>query len=274
MPSGCLNHVTDKCLAWIKHDSGPRCRADWQRNAVGARRAVARWIGDAFRAPTGLDIPNERPGHIPTKAWKLARYGQRWVDGDTPSIGIGQGYIAVTPLQLATMLTRIIANRAVVPHLVRPAGIMKAGQPFDPDLGAEDFAALGFNPLHINAILSGMNAVTNEPGGTGYGARITDPGMAMGGKSGTSQFRQITAAEREHGIRKGEQLPWKDRENAVFIAFAPVGNPRYACSVYIEHGIAGAKYAGPIARDVLRECQRRDPSRRVPPDAMIVADAS
>jgi penicillin-binding protein 2 len=97
--------------------------------------------------------------------------------------------------------------------------------------------------------------------------------MEMGGKSGTSQFRQITKVEREHGIKKGEQLPWKERENAVFIAFAPVGNPRYACSVYVEHGIAGAKYAGPIARDVLRECQRRDPSRRVPPDPMTVSDA-
>ena len=240
---------------------------------VGVDRVAAMANRLGMGGPTGIDIPSERSGNIPTKAWKLARYGQRWVDGDTPSIGIGQGYIAVTPLQLVTMLTRIIANRAVVPHLLRPAGIMEAGKPFDPDLGRKDFQELGFNPLHINAILSGMNAVTNEPGGTGYGARISEPGMEMGGKSGTSQFRQITAAERERGIKKGEQLPWKDRENAVFIAFAPVGNPRYACSVYVEHGIAGAKYAGPIARDVLRECQRRDPSRRVPPDPLIVADA-
>ncbi|HEV2675164.1 MAG TPA: penicillin-binding protein 2 [Aliidongia sp.] len=222
---------------------------------------------------TGIDIPNERPGIIPTRAWKLARFGQRWVDGDTPSIAIGQGYIAGTPLQLATMLSRIISNRVIVPRLVRAAGVMEPGKPFDPDLGAKEFATLDFNPAHIAAILSGMNAVTNEQGGTAYAARITDPGMEMGGKSGTAQVKQITAAERERGIKKPEQQPWKDRDHAIFIAFAPVGNPRYACAVVVEHGIGGGKYAGPIARDVLRECQRRDPSRRVPPDPMIVAAA-
>ncbi|HLZ66802.1 MAG TPA: penicillin-binding protein 2 [Aliidongia sp.] len=241
---------------------------------VGVDRVAAMANRLGMGGLTGIDIPNERPGNIPTRAWKLKKYGVRWVDGDTPSIGIGQGYIAVTPLQLATMLARIISNRQLVPHLVRPAGIIEPGKPFDTDRGAKDFPSLGFNPVHINAVLSGMNAVTNEPGGTAYGARISEPGMEMGGKSGTSQFRQITAAEREHGIKKGEQLPWKDREHAVFIAFAPVGNPRYACAVFVEHGIAGGKYAAPIARDVLRECQRRDPSRRVPPDPMIVAEAA
>ena len=240
---------------------------------VGVDRVAAMAERLGMGGLTGIDIPNERPGNIPTRAWKLKKYGVRWVDGDTPSIGIGQGYIAVTPLQLVTMLSRIVSNRALVPHLVRPAGIIEPGKPFDPNLGATDYPSLGFNPAHINAVLSGMNAVTNELGGTGYAARIAEPGMEMGGKSGTSQFRQITKEEREHGIKKGEQLPWKDREHAVFIAFAPVGNPRYACAVFVEHGIAGGKYAGPIARDVLRECQRRDPSRRVPPDPMIVADA-
>ena len=240
---------------------------------IGVDRVAAMANRLGMGAPTGLDIPNERPGNIPTKAWKLQRYGQRWVDGDTPSIAIGQGYISCTPLQLAVMLARIVSNKAIVPHLVRPAGIMEAGKPFDPDLGSKDFAAMGFNPLHVNAILSGMNAVTNEPGGTAYGARIADPGMEMGGKSGSAQVKQITAAERAAGVKKQDQQPWKDRDHALFIAFAPVGNPRYACAVCVEHGIGGGKFAGPIARDVLRECQRRDPSRRVPPDPMIVADA-
>ncbi len=118
-----------------------------------------------------------------------------------------------------------------------------------------------------------MNAVTNEPGGTAYGARITEVGMEMGGKSGTAQFRQITAAERDKGLKKGEQLPWKEREHALFIAFAPVGNPRYACAVFVEHGIGGSKYAAPIARDVLRECQKRDPARRYPAEGVAVAEA-
>jgi penicillin-binding protein 2 len=240
------------------------------RLGVDRVAAMANRLG--LGVPTGIDIPNERAGNIPTRAWKMAKYGVRWVDGDTPSIAIGQGYINVTPLQLATMLSRLVSNRAVVPHFLRSAGIIQPDKPFDPDLGAAEFASLGLNPAHVEAVLSGMNAVTNEPGGTAYGARITEPGMEMGGKSGTSQFRQISAAERERGIKKGEQLPWKDREHALFIAFAPVGNPRYVCSVFVEHGIGGSKYAAPIARDVLRECQRRDPARRYPADGVAVAE--
>jgi penicillin-binding protein 2 len=222
---------------------------------------------------TGIDIPNERAGNIPTRAWKLAKYGVHWVDGDTPSIAIGQGYINVTPLQLATMLARLVSNRSVVPHFLRDGGVIEPNKPFDPDQGVSDFPSLDLNPAHVAAVLSGMNAVTNEPGGTAYGARITEVGMEMGGKSGTSQFRQISAAEREKGIKKGEQLPWKDREHALFIAFAPVGNPRYCCAVFVEHGIGGSKYAAPIARDVLRECQKRDPGRRYPADGVAVPGA-
>jgi penicillin-binding protein 2 len=233
--------------------------------------AMANRLG--FGLQTGVDIPNERAGNIPTRAWKMAKYGVPWVEGDTPSIAIGQGYIGVTPLQLATMLSRLVTNKAVVPHFVRADGIIELNKPFDPNAGGTDFDALGLDPKHVAAVLSGMNAVTNEPGGTAYGARITEVGLEMGGKSGTSQFRQISAAERERGIKKGEQLPWKDREHALFIAFAPVGNPRYVCSVFVEHGIGGSKYAAPIARDVLRECQRRDPGRRYPADGVAVPDA-
>jgi penicillin-binding protein 2 len=156
---------------------------------------------------------------------------------------------------------------------MRQGGIILPDKPFNPDLGVEEFPALGLDPAHVTAVLSGMNAVTNEPGGTAYGARITEVGMEMGGKSGTAQFRQITAAERDKGLKKGEQLPWKEREHALFIAFAPVGNPRYACAVFVEHGIGGSKYAAPIARDVLRECQKRDPARRYPAEGVAVAEA-
>jgi penicillin-binding protein 2 len=240
---------------------------------LGVDRVAAMANRLGMGVPTGIDIPNERVGVIPTRAWKQAKYGVRWVDGDTPSIAIGQGYIGATPLQLATMLARLVSNRAVVPHFNRSGGVIVPDKPFDPDLGRADFAPLGLDPAHVAAVLSGMNAVTNEPGGTAYGARITEVGMEMGGKSGTAQFRQISAAEREKGIKKGEQVPWKDREHALFIAFAPVGNPRYVCAVFVEHGIGGSKYAAPIARDVLRECQKRDPARRFPADGVAVPEA-
>ena len=183
-----------------------------------------------------------------------------------PRSRIGQGYIVDDAAAAGDHAgAASSSNRAVVPHLVRPAGIMKAGKPFDPDLGAKDFAAMGFNPLHINAVLGGMNAVTNEPGGTAYGARITDPGMEMGGKSGTSQVRQITAAEREHGMQEAaSSCPGRTATMRSFIAFAPVGNPRYACAVCVEHGIAAASIAGP---DRARRAARMPAARSVAPGA-------
>jgi penicillin-binding protein 2 len=225
-----------------------------------------------FGTPTGIDIPNERGGLIPTKAWKLATYGIPWQNGETYSIGIGQGYVSATPLQMVTMLARLTTNRAVVPRLVRTIGMPDQGKPFDADVGAQ-FAPLGLDPKNLAVVLSGMSAVVNEPGGTAFGARITQMDLAMGGKSGTAQVRHISQAEREHGLRKGEQIPWKERDHALFIAFAPVSSPRYVCSVVVEHGIGGSKYAAPIARDLLRECQRRDPSRQIPAGPLIIAEA-
>ena len=132
---------------------------------------------------------------------------------------------------------------------------------------------LGVNPGHLALVLDGMNAVVNEPRGTAYAARITDPAYAMGGKSGTSQVRRITQWERDHGVRKASQVPWRERDHALFVAFAPVQTPRYVCAIVVEHGGAdaggGSAVAAPICRDVLLEAQRRDPARRVPePEAM------
>src|SRR5919201_5219826 len=106
-----------------------------------------------------------------------------------------------------------------------------------------------------------MSRVTNEPGGTAFGARIQEPGVAMAGKHGTAQVRRITMAERLVGVKKNEDLPWEQRDHALFVAFAPVGAPRYAIAVVVEHGGGGSKVAAPIARDVMIECQQRDPAR-------------
>jgi penicillin-binding protein 2 len=113
----------------------------------------------------------------------------------------------------------------------------------------------------------------NEQGGTAYAARIANPALAMGGKSGTSQVRRITQAERDRGVRKAREIPWKERDHALFVAFAPVAAPRYVCAVVVEHGGetggGGSAVAAPICRDVLIEVQRRDPARRIPaPDAV------
>jgi penicillin-binding protein 2 len=109
--------------------------------------------------------------------------------------------------------------------------------------------------------VAGMNAVTNNQAGTAYKARITEPGMEMAGKTGTSQVRRISMAERSTGVKKNDELPWRERDHALFVAFAPVQAPRYACSVIVEHGGGGSAIAAPIARDILVECQKRDPGR-------------
>src|SRR5205807_6268650 len=139
-----------------------------------------------------------------------------------------------------------------------------------------DFPSLGVSPRILALVLDGMDAVVNEQGGTAYAARITEPGFTMGGKSGTSQVRHISESERQHGIRKARQIPWKDRDHALFVAFAPVGAPRYVCATVVEHGGAsgggGSAVAAPICRDVLFEAQKRDPARRVPePEAIAQA---
>ena len=100
--------------------------------------------------------------------------------------------------------------------------------------------------------------MNNPSGGTAYRARIIEPAWQMGGKTGTSQVRRITLQEREMGLKKNEERPWRERDHALFVGYAPISSPRYACAVVVEHGGSGAKAAAPIARDVLREAQRLD----------------
>ena len=232
---------------------------------LGIDRLAATAHRFGFGAALGIDIPGERPGIIPTREWKLATTGTSWQQGETLIAGIGQGSVLATPLQIATMAARLVTGRAIVPHLVRSSGVMTPGG----DPPAADPPALGIDPEALALVLDGMNAVVNEPGGTAYAARITEPGFAMGGKSGTSQVRQITQYERDHGLRKIEDIPWKDRDHALFVGFAPVGAARYVCATVVEHGGGGSAVAGPICRDVLRAVQQRDPARRVPAPASV-----
>ncbi|MBV9523894.1 MAG: penicillin-binding protein 2 [Alphaproteobacteria bacterium] len=238
--------------------------------------AMAKRFG--LGAPLGFDVPGERAGIIPTRDWKFAVTGVPWQHGETISAGIGQSFVTATPLQLATMAARLVTNRAIVPRITREAGIMHAAGPAQTaaNVPGSDFPALGISAHDLKLVLDGMYAVVNEQGGTAYAARIKDPGFEMGGKSGTSQVRHISQAEREHGLRKIKDVPWKERDHALFISFAPVSAPRYVCCVVVEHGGesagGGSAVAAPICRDVLREAQRRDPARRVP-EAEFVAQS-
>ena len=226
-----------------------------RRTGIDAIADMARRLG--LGQLTGVDLPGERPGLIPTRAWKKATLGHPWTQGETLVTGIGQGFVLATPLQLALMMSRVVnGGRAVTPRIARPpveSGLLQAA--------AAEAAppSLGISRGSLEVLLSGMYAVVNEQGGTAYQARITQPGFEMGGKSGTSQVRRITLSEREHRHRRPEDKPWRERDNALFLAFAPVSAPRYVAAVVVEHGGGGSAVAAPIARDVLIEAQRRDP---------------
>jgi penicillin-binding protein 2 len=203
----------------------------------------------------GVDLPAERSGLIPTRAWKEGLYKKPWAQGDTLVAGIGQGFVLSTPLQLAVMTARMVnGGRAIDPHLVRDR---VEGRSL---LARADAAApsLGIPPAHLTLMLKAMSGVVNDPRGTAFRARIEEPEFAMGGKTGTSQVRRITAQERASGMRKPHEVPWNERDHALFVGYAPVREPRYACAAIVEHGGGGSAIAAPIVRDILLEAQRRD----------------
>jgi penicillin-binding protein 2 len=214
-----------------------------------------------------VDIPGEKVGIIPTRAWKLATTGVAWQRGETISCGIGQSFVSVTPLQLAVYAARLATGRALVPRLARKQGVMTPTSVLPSGIDP-DFAPMGVQQAHLDLIRDGMYAVVNQPHGTAYSARIQDPAMAMAGKTGTAQVHHYSEAEREHGHLTGQRVPWKDRDHALFIGFAPASAPRYVCVAVVEHGGAtggeGGAVAAPICRDVLLEAQKRDPVHRVP----------
>ncbi|NHB77763.1 penicillin-binding protein 2 [Rhodobacter calidifons] len=192
-----------------------------------------------------FDIPMSAitEGNMPDKAWKMARHKQEWRIGDTINASIGQGYVLASPLQLAVMTARIASGRQVLPRLVR----MVQGR----ELPVPEAPALDIAPEHLAAVRKGMHEVVNGDNGTAKSSRIVEPTLAMAGKTGTSQVRNISKAEREAGVISNDQLPWHRRDHALFVGYAPYDNPRYAVSVVVEHGGGGSTAAAPIARDVI-----------------------
>ncbi|MCX7286146.1 MAG: penicillin-binding protein 2 [Rhodobacterales bacterium] len=197
----------------------------------------------------GLGLRHDLPmsaiteGIMPDKAWKLERHKADWRIGDTINASIGQGYVLTSPLQLAVMTARIASGRAVAPRLVRMIN----------DLEVPETAAppLDISVDHLAAIRQGMHEVVNGEHGTAKASRIVDPALVMAGKTGTSQVRNISAAERESGVISNDDLPWNRRDHALFVGFAPFDAPRYSVAVVVEHGGGGSIAAAPIARDVL-----------------------
>lgn len=252
---------------WKRHGHGWQDMYDAHQNScdvyfydIAKRIGIDRIAEMAKRlglgTKTGIDLPSEKGGVIPTRAWKKALIGTPWQQGETLISGIGQGFILTTPLQLAVMTARIAnGGRAVVPRLIRPAA--EDGTDVEPE-----FKDLGISRRSLDVVREGMNRVTNVRRGTAYRARISEEGMEMSGKTGTAQVRRISKAERETRVLKNHERPWRERDHALFVGFAPSDNPRYAAAVVVEHGGGGSKVAAPIARDLLLETQKRDPAHR------------
>lgn len=212
-----------------------------QRVGIDKIAEMGRTLGLGQRHDLPMSAISE--GNLPTKEWKQQRYKQDWRIGDTINASIGQGYVLATPLQLAVMTARVASGRMVVPRLIRAIG--------GKEVPLEEAPPLGMESSHLAAVRSGMEQVVNGSHGTSVAARIVTAGMTMAGKSGTAQVRNISAAERETGVVGNADLPWKQRDHALFVAYAPYEAPRYAVAVVVEHGSGGSTAAAPIARDAL-----------------------
>ena len=220
-------HGSVDMRAAIEHSCNTYFWAMAHRVGYDAIAPVAKMLGLGQE----FDLPGtaQRYGTIPDAAWKKRRYDQEWSAADSLNASIGQGYVSVSPLQLAVMTSRIASGRNLQPSLI-------FGQPKPPG------AALPFTPEQLAVAHDGMFAVVNGSG-TGTGSRIDINGVRMAGKTGTAQVRAL--------VSRGSVGDWKSRDHSLFVCYAPADNPRYAMSVVVEHGTFGARAAAPIAKDVM-----------------------
>ena len=250
-----------------------------RRLGVDKIAAMAKRFG--LGAPSGIGLPNEKGGLIPTEAWKKAVRNERWSPGDNLNVGIGQGDVLATPIQLATVAARIAnGGVAVKPRLVRTA--VQGFEPVDDAIEAS-FESLNLLPQDMAIIKAGMYDVVNGPPGattaaSGGKLRFTDPERKewkLAGKTGTAAVRGMNAAQREAQKRDPSSVPWHLRDNALFICYAPAHAPRYAIAVVVDHALGGGgAFAAPIARDIMEEVLRLDPSRKPRIDEPVVASAA
>ena len=220
-------------------------------------------------------LKNEKKGLVPNTKWKKETLGQGWVLGETLITGIGQGYIQTTPLQLCLMTAqlanggfkiypkitvsdkedtlenikyRMSQNAMIKDQDISP--LVRAGEELF-KVNEKEYKPLYRNPENIKFVLDAMFSSTNEVMGTSYSSRIDDPKYQFAGKTGTSQVKRITEQARELDLDT-KQIPYEERDHALYIALGPYKNPRYAVSVIVEHGGSGSSTAAPIAKKLFK----------------------
>jgi len=243
LQAGIDPHASVNCSGAMKVGNGVfHCHKRGGHGGVNMRRAVAqscdiyfyemaRRLGYDVFAPVArslgmgqkFDLPftTQRSGTVPDSAWKMKRYKEAWTVADSLNASIGQGYVLANPLQLAVMAARLASGKALVPRILADAPQVPA-------------PPLNVTPEQIAIVRDAMFAVVND-GGTGGASRMTIPGVTLAGKTGTAQVRRITKAERGSGVLKNAALPFKLRDHALFIGFAPADNPKYAMGIVLEH---------------------------------------
>ncbi len=189
---------------------------------------------------TDIGIPGEKLGIIPNRQWKKNNRGTVWTPGETVIAGIGQGFVLTTPIQLAVMAARIGNGRKAV----------KAKLLSEHAKNSDEFQSLNISGTVLKEIQRSMRSVV--AGGRGTARNYDLKGYGMAGKTGTVQVKRISKAERDEGIIDNTDRRWKDRDHALFVAYAPYEKPKYAISVIVEHGGSGSSMAAPIARDILK----------------------
>lgn len=243
LKAGVDPHATVNCSGALRVGTGVfHCHSRRGHGAVNMRTGVAqscdiyffemvRRLGYDAIAPVArsvglgakFDLPfgSQRFGTVPDSAWKLKKYNSAWTVADSVNASIGQGYVLVNPMQLAVMAARIASGKMLQPHILM-------------DKPRSPAPSLGFDPEHLAIVHDAMFAVVND-GGTGGAARLQVPGVSLAAKTGTAQVRRITLAERRTGVLRNGALPFKLRDHALFVCFAPADNPRYAAGIALEH---------------------------------------
>lgn len=208
-----------------------------QRVGIEKITEMARRLGLGERYD--LPLSAVARGLAPTKAWKRETKGAEWVVGDTLNAAIGQGFVLASPMQLAVMCARLATGKSILPRLIRSVN----GQ----ELEAAAALPLGINENGLRHIRAAMFDVVNSRRGTAYASRVIAEGRRFAGKTGTSQVR--------NSVVRNQDVPWEQRDHALFVGFAPAETPKYAVSVVVEHGGGGSSAAAPIARDILLQAQ-------------------
>ena len=283
--SGVTELYGEKFHCWKKKGHGPmNMRSAIQRSCDVYFYEVARILGVDRLSETAkkfglgkkvLDgFIEERTGVVPNTAWKRKFIGKNWYLGETLHSGIGQGYFQSTPLQLCLMTAQIANGGFEIKPRVLVSGNKNnlreyikyknenPNEPLPIDMLVSNF---DLNPLfrnqeNINFVKDAMFAATNEAGGTSFRSRFNDQKFMFAGKTGSSQVKRFTALQRELEIKQ-KDIIYKDRDHALFVAFAPYSDPKYAISVVVEHGGTGSSSAAPIAKKVIKKVLERNQLR-------------